>query len=50
MIELSSYTIETEEVPEADITKDMAAKSINVVKVLSENGLVEYLKKNKPYS
>ena len=62
LIELSSYNIETGDALEADITKGIVSNINNgenyqgakmpdvMVKILSENGLVEYLKKNKSYS
>ncbi len=62
LIELSSYTIETGDALEADITTGIVTNSNNgeeyqgakmpdvMVKILSENGLVEYLKKHKSYS
>ena len=62
LIELSSYNIKTGDALEADITKGIVSNMSNgedyqgakmpdvMVKILSENGLVEYLKKNKSYS
>lgn len=62
LIELSSYNIKTGDALEADITKGIVSNMNNgedyqgakmpdvMVKILSENGLVEYLKKNKSYS
>lgn len=62
LIELSSYNIESGDALEADITKGIVTNSNNgeeyqgakmpdvMVKILSENGLVEYLKKHKSYS
>ncbi|MDV6378654.1 3-isopropylmalate dehydratase small subunit [Sporosarcina sp. GW1-11] len=62
LIELSSYNIETGDYLEVDISKGIVSNMNNeesyqgakmpdvMVKILSENGLVEYLKKNKSYS